>query len=66
MVTVVLEVTGSGMISLIFCLDNSATSKDENYNKPGAYNCLNGGNTLECLCLYYFYLQPAIITHKLL
>jgi hypothetical protein len=43
---------GSGMISLfflvIFILDYGANTKlrDENYNKPGAYNCLNGGKYL--------------------
>ena len=41
------------MISLFFlaffCLDYGAATKlkDENYNKPGEYNCINGGKYLE-------------------
>ena len=50
------------MISLIFpfvfCLDYGATSKDKNYDKPGAYNCLNGGKYFG-MFMSVFFLSPA-------
>ena len=61
-VTVALVARDSGMVSLIFlfvfCLDYGATSKDENYNEPGAYNCLNGGKYLG-MSMSVLFLSPA-------